>query len=152
MVPCCLGGDSTGSEQLSDPGEHMTVARTEQTVIAYFDASVRQDVLKNTAHTLCGSQRSAFRLARGRFLGLQSDGALLQLEDVLIPDGNAKEVPSKRAEGCLATADHLTVHDPVLVPYVLINVSEEGSFFQLVSELGAEEHSQRLDVDEAVLA
>ena len=130
----------------------MTVARTAQTVIAYFDASVRQDVLKKTAQKLFSSQRRAYRLTRGRFLVLHSDVALLQLEDVLLTDGNATEVPSQRAEGCLATADHLTVHDPVLVPYVLITVSAEGRFFQLVSERGAEEHRQRLDVDEAVLA
>ena len=140
MFPGRLGCESTGSEQLSGPVEQMTVGRAEQAVISDFDESVRQDVLKKTTNKLFGSEGTELGLIGGRFLVLKSDVAILQLEDALIADGNSKDIRGKISEGLLATADWLTVHDPVLFPYVLIDLSEQVGFFQLVSELGLEDY------------
>lgn len=139
MCPGRLGCDSPGSEPWSGPVEHMTVGRAEPAVIADVDASVRQDVLKKTTHNLFGREGTALGLIRGRFLVLKRDLAILQLEDARMADGHAKDRRGKISEGVLATADWLTVHDPVLVPDGLIDVSEQVGFLQLVSELGLED-------------
>jgi hypothetical protein len=139
MFPGRLGGESTGSEPWSGPVEHMTVGRAEQAVISDVDASVRQDVLKKTTHKLFSREGTELDLISGRCLVLKSDFAILQLEDALIADGHSKDIRGKISEGWLATADWLTGHDPVLVPYVLIDLRAPVGFLQLVSELGLED-------------
>jgi hypothetical protein len=52
----------------------------------------------------------------------------------------------------LATADGLTVHDPVLLPYMRIDLREQVGCFQWVAELGLEDDGEGLDVDEEVFA
>ena len=118
----------------------MTGGRAEQAVISDFDESVRQDVLKKTTNKLFGSEGTEWGLISGRFLVLKSDLAILQLEDALSADGNSKDIRGKISEGVLATADWLTVHDPVLFPSLLIDLSEQVGFVQLVSELGLEDY------------
>lgn len=142
----------SGSEQCAGPGEHMTVLGVEQAVIADFDKSIWQDVLKKTTQKLFSGQSTSFALSRGRFLLLKRDVAICQCENAVVADGNAKDGRRKIAKGVLTTADGLTVDDPVDLPYGLIDEREEGSLFQLVSELGSEEHRQRFDVEEEVLA
>lgn len=140
MFTCRIGFDSTGIEQLSGPVEQMTVGRAEQAVISDFDESVRQDVLKKPTNKIFGGEGTEFELISGRFFVLKRDVAILQLEDVLIADGNSKDIRGKISEGLLATADWLTVNNPVFFPYVLIDLSEQVGFLQLVSELGAEDY------------
>lgn len=140
LLPGRLGCASTGSEQLSGAVEQRTVGRAEQAVIADFDESVRQDVLKKTPNKLFGSEGREVGLISGRFLVLKSDLAILQLEDALIADGNSKDSRGKLSEGVLAPADWLTVHDPVLFPDLLIDLREQVGFFQLVSERGLEDY------------
>ena len=129
MFTCRIGFDRTGIEQLSGPVEQMTVGRAEEAVISDFNESVRQDVLKKPTNKLFGREGTEFDLIGGRFLILESDVAILQLEDVLMADGHAKDIRGKISEGLLATADWLTVNDPVLLPYLLIDLSEQVGFF-----------------------
>jgi len=109
-------------------------------------------VLKKTTQKLFSGQGTGFALGRGRVLVLKRDVAIFQRENAVVADGNAKDIRRKIAEGVLATADGLTVYDPVNLPYGLIDKREEVGLFQLVSELGSEEHRQRFDVAEEVLA
>jgi len=142
----------SGSKQGSGPGEQRAVLGVEQAVRADFDQSIWQDVLKKTTQKLFSGQSTSCALSRGRFLILKRDAAIFQHENAVVAEGNAKDGRRKRAEGVLATADGLTVYDPVDLPYGLIDEREEVGLVQLVSELGSEEHRQRLDVDEEVWA
>jgi hypothetical protein len=129
----------------------MAVARAEQTVISDFDEAVWEHVLQKPPNELFGGYRTGLALIRGRFLVLKSDFAILQLKDAAVADGHAKDVRGQVSEGRLAPADRLTVHDPVLLPDWRINEWEQGGLFQSVSEFGAEEHRQGLDVHQKVL-
>jgi hypothetical protein len=131
--------DRAGTEYFSGPVEHMSVPRAQDAVIAHFDESVRQHVLKKPTHTLFGRAGRACDLISGRFLVLKRDVAILQREEALMADGHSNDIRGKISEGVFATADWLTVHHPVLFPYVLIDVREQVGFFQLVSERGAED-------------
>ncbi|SRR6266571_4811436 len=119
----------------------MPVSGAEQAVRAYCDASVWEHVLEKPTHKLLGRQRTGFALVRGRLLVLERDVAIFQREDAVVAEGNAEEVPSTISEGVLAAADRHTVHDPVFVPYGLIDERASSSLVPLVDELGAEEHS-----------
>jgi hypothetical protein len=120
-----LGG--SGSEQGVGSVEQRTVGRAEQAVIAYFDESVREHVLQKTTDKLVGRPRAGFPLRSGCLLVLERDMALCKREDAVVADGHAKDVRSKVSEGVLATADRHTVHDPVLLPYVLIDARAQSS-------------------------
>ena len=115
------------------------MARTEQSVIAHFDESVGQDMLKKTPDKLFSTHRRAFDLSSSRVFVLESDLARLQPEEAVIADGNSQDVGSKISEGLRATADGHTVHDPVFVPYLLVHEGEESGLLQLLSDLGSEE-------------
>jgi len=83
--------------------------------------SSRQHVLKQAPHALLGGHRPRFDLRCGRFLGLQGDRAICQLEKAVIADGHPAQGRGQISQGLLAPADRLTVHDPILVPYVRID-------------------------------
>ena len=119
---------SSGSKQCSGSVEQMTVGRAEQAVIAYFDESVWEHMLKKTTDKLFGTHRRACDLRSGRIFVRASDVAILQREDAVIADGHPQDGRSKRAEGVLAIADGLRVHDPVFGPYVLVDAREERSW------------------------
>jgi len=125
----------------------MPVPWAQEAVIAHLDESVRQDVLQKPADELFGTHRTARELLGCRILILKRDGAILKLEDALIADGHAKDVRSEVSEGFLATADGLAVHDPVLAPGALIHAGEQGGLFQVIAELGPEDHGEGLHVE-----
>jgi hypothetical protein len=146
------GWDRAGTEYFPGPVEHLSVPRAQEAVIAHFDESVRQHVLKKPTNELLRRHRSGLNLISGRFLVLKGDVAIFQREDTVVADGYAKDVRRQVSEGFLATTDGLAVHDPVLVPDARIHEREQIGLFQLLSELRAEEHRQGLDVDQEVLA
>src|SRR5262249_40594249 len=119
-LSCCMGCTRTGPQQLAGPVEQRTVARTEQSVISHFDESVGQDRQKKLTDKPFSSYCREFELSRGRVFVLERNFALLQAEDAVIAEANSQDVRSKVSEGCLATADGLTVHDPVFVPYLFV--------------------------------
>jgi len=127
------------------------VAGTQQAVRADFDASVRQDLVQETTHELFGPHRTVARLRRGRVLVLQCDVAFFELQDTVSADGDPKDVRSAIPEGLLATADRLTVHDPVLLPDVGIQQRKQGGLVPWNWGLGSEQPRERLHVDQAVL-
>jgi len=148
--PAQLGFDGTAAEQLSGLGEQVPVARATQAVIAHCDEAMRQHVREKPPHELLGRHGTVARLRGGRCLVLQGDLAVCQLEHAVIADGHPENVWGQRAQSLLAPADRLTVHDPILVPYGLIDAWPQGGLVQSVSELRAEKHCQRLDGHEEV--
>jgi len=48
------GCDRAGTEDVADPGEHMTVARAQEAVIVHVDEAVRQHVLEEPTHERFG--------------------------------------------------------------------------------------------------
>src|SRR5262245_26617461 len=147
MLTCCGGFNGAGTEYGADLGEHMTIPRAQEAVIAHLDESVRQHVLKKPPNALFGSDRRGCRVIRGRVLILKRDLAIFQRDDAIVADGHANDVRGQIAKGVLATADGLAVHDPVLAPGALIDEREQLSLMQLRSELSTEEHGQGFDVD-----
>ena len=126
----------------------MPVAGAPQAVIAPLEASVRPPVRKHTTEKLFGTHRSAGDLRRGRILVLARAVAILQRADAVMADGHPQDVRSKRAEGVLAMADGLRVHDPVCGPYVLVDARAERGLLPWIAELRPEDHGERLDMDE----
>jgi hypothetical protein len=122
----------TGPEQPSGLGEQMAVARAQQAVIADFDKAVGQDVLQETPNEFFGTHHTVSRLGSGRGLLLKRDGALLELQETVIADGHPKDIWCELPEGCLATADRLTVHNPVRLPDWRIHQRVQGGFCSCV--------------------
>ena len=133
--PRGIACDRTGPEQLSGLCEQLPVAGAQQAVIADFDEAMRQHVLEKPPNELLGRHRTHFDLRRGRFLVLKGDLAVGQLEHAVIADGHPENRRGQISKSLMATADRLTVHDPILVPYVLIDAWEQIGLLQSVSEL-----------------
>jgi hypothetical protein len=143
--PTALGCDGTAAEHLSGRGEQVSVARAEHAVIAHFAEAMRQHVLEKPPHALLGRYRTRCALGRGRFLVLTGALAVCQLEKAVVAEGHPENIRGEIAQSLLASANRLTVHDPILVPYGLIDAWEQGGLVQAVSELRAEEPGQWLD-------
>lgn len=92
------------------------------------------------------------RLISGRCLVLKRDVAIFPRDDAVVAEGHAKDVRSSISEGFLATADGLAVHDPVLVPDVLIDERAQVGLVQWRSALRSEAHRQGFDMDQEVWA
>jgi len=146
----CKGFDPTGAEPFPGLIEPVTVRRAQQPVISHLHESVRQPVLEKATKKLFGRDRAGVDLIGGRFLVLKRDLALVQLENPVMADGHAKDVRSQISQGVLASADGLTVNDPVFFPDLVTDEREQIGLFQVISDLGAEHHRQGLDRDEEV--
>jgi hypothetical protein len=129
--------DGAGAELFSGRVEPMTVGRAEQAIVTHFDESVRQDVLKKPTDKLFGGHRAGFDLIGGRVLGLKRDLVIVQRENPVVADSDAKDVGGQVFEGGLTAADRLAVNDPVLGPDALIDDREQIGLFQVISDLGA---------------
>jgi hypothetical protein len=152
VVTCGLGCGCAGTEACSSPGEHLTVGGAEQAVRAHLEESGGQHVLQKPTNTLFSRQRTGVDRIGGRFLVLTGDGALLQRTDAVVADGHPKAVRGQIAKGLRPMANRLTGHHPVLVPDRRIHQREQVGLVPRVSERGAEEHGQGLDVDQNVWA
>ena len=103
----------------------MSVRGSEQAVVTDFDEMVRQDVLKKTADELFGADGREFDLIGRRILVRESDLSVLEFDDALVADGDAKDVRSEVFEGGGACAYRLRVNDPIFAPDLLIKEMEE---------------------------
>jgi hypothetical protein len=119
--------------------EQMTVGRRKQTVITDFDEMVRQDVLEETANKLLGREGREFDLLGGRILEGESNLTILQRENAVVRDGDAKDVRSEIFEGSFSRSDRLTMNDPVFLPDLLIKEVVEIGLFEQIPELATEE-------------
>jgi hypothetical protein len=125
--------------------------RTEQAEVADFDEARREHVLEEATDELLSRDQTVLELVRGRLFIGESDVAVLQLTEAVVAEGDAKDVRGELLEGCLAGADGLAVNYPALFPYA-VHGGEEGGLFQLVTQLGAEDQSQRFFMHEEVRA
>ena len=98
-------------------------------------------MLQEPANELFGGDGAELDLVGGRFFVVESDLAVLELEDAVVADGDAEDVRGEVFECCLAAADGLGVDHPGFRPDSLIHLIEQPGLFQLVSELGAEERA-----------
>jgi hypothetical protein len=82
----------------------------------------------------------------------EGDLAVVQLEDAVIADGDAKDVGSQILEGVESIAHGLAMDDPVLLPDCWWDKGEEVGLAQSVAELGAKDEGEGLDGKEKVLS
>jgi hypothetical protein len=94
-----LGGGRI--EQLPGLIEQMPVRGSEQAVVTDFDEAFGQNVLKEAADELFGRDGRVSGLIRGRILVGKSDLAILEREDAVIADGDAKDVRGEVFESSL---------------------------------------------------
>ena len=80
----------------------MTIARTEQTVVADLDKPFREHVPEEAADEFLGRYRAALDLVGGRFFVRKSNSAVEQLFEALVGDGDAKDVGGKIFKSLLA--------------------------------------------------
>ena len=139
-----------GREQQSGLLEQLTITGAEQTVITDLDEARWQDVLEEAADELLGRDGAALELRSGRLFVLKSDVAIFELAKAVVADSDAKDVRGEILEGALATADCLAVNYPVFFPDAPIDLSKQPGLFQRVTELAAEDHAERLFVDQKV--
>jgi len=140
-------------ELLSCLFKQMAVARIEQAVVADFDEAVGQDVLEEAVDELLGGEGGSLDLFGGGFLVLKSNvTVLVKLAEAAIAEGDAEDVGSEVLESRGAVADCLTVNHPILFPDALVHEREQTALFQFVTQLGAEDDSERLLVNQKVWA
>lgn len=112
---------------------------------------IRQDVLKESADELFGRDGREFDLIGRRFLVRESDPSLLEFEDALVADGNAKDVRGQIFESRFSRADRLTMNHPIFVPGLLIDELKQVGLLELIAEPGTEEGGERFDVNQKIL-
>jgi hypothetical protein len=89
-------------EQLPGLVKQMPVRGCEQAIVTDFDEAFGQNVLKEAADELFGRDGRVSGLIRGRILVGKSDLAILEGEDAVIADGDAKDVRGEVFESSLA--------------------------------------------------
>ena len=152
VVTCGIGFDGAGPEACSRPGEPMTVGGAAHAGIAHLDASGGQYVRQQPTQTRFSRQRTGVDLSGGRCRVLNGDVAFGQRQEAVVADGHPKAVRREIAQGLRPTAHRRTVNHPVLVPDLRIHERAQVGLVQRVSERGADEHGQGLDVDPNVWA
>jgi hypothetical protein len=80
-----------------------------------------------------------------RFAIANEDGAVLDLEDTRIRDGDSEDVGGKVLEACLAGAYGLGIDIPVGEPDIRGDLIEEAGFFHSITELSFEDDGESLD-------
>src|SRR6266852_4037857 len=124
--------------------------RTEQAVVAHFDEAWWEYVLEEATDELCGRHLIGFELVSGRLFIGESDVAVLQLEEAVVADSDAKDVRGEILEGLLARADGFGVDYPIFAPDPGRYLSKQFSLLEGIAELGAEDARKRFDVDQEV--
>ena len=108
--------------------------------------------MEETTDELLGGDGAALDLSRSRLFISESDVAVLQLEEAVVADSDAKDVRGEILEGLFAGAYGFGMHHPVFAPDARSDCSEQLSLFQFIAELGAEDARKRFDVDQEVFA
>jgi hypothetical protein len=143
--PPYLGCDGTAAEHLAGLGAQGSGARAAQAVIAHWDAARRQHGLEQPPPARLGRHGTHCDLGRGRCLILQGALAICEREHAVMAEGHADHRRGQRAHSLLTPADWLTMPDPILAPYGLIDAGDQGGLFPSVSALRAAEPGQWLD-------
>jgi len=73
----------------------MTITGAEQTIVTHLDEAWREDVLQEAADELFSGDRTTLNLIGGRFFISESEVAVLQFEEAIVADGDAKDVRRK---------------------------------------------------------
>jgi hypothetical protein len=73
------------------------------------------------------------------------DGAVLDLEDTRIRDGDSEDVGGKVLQACLAGAYGLGIDIPVGLPDIRRDLIEESGLSHSITELGLEDFGESLD-------
>jgi len=146
LLSCVCFGDMD-TEQLSGLRKLWAMARTEEPVIADCDEPVRPHVLQEPTHALRGRHGTARRLPWGRCLLLARHFALFQGQDTVVAYGHPENVWGQIWQGFSTPADGRTMHNPILVPGVWRDKSEQNGLVQCRAELGPGHHGERLHGD-----
>jgi len=80
-----------------------------------------------------------------RFAIANEDGAVLDLEDTRIRDGDSEDVGSEVLQACFAGAYGFGIDVPVDLPDIRRDLIEETGFFHSISELGLEDLRESSD-------
>lgn len=111
-----------------------------ETVIADFDKSMRENMLKETLKKLLNSKGALFELTgigntilKGNLRGFHG-AAVIKRKQASITDGNAMDVGSQILESSLPIANGLAMNDPFFCPDPGRNLVKEFQFFQPASE------------------
>ena len=80
-----------------------------------------------------------------RFAIANEDGAVLDLEDTRIRDGDSEDIGGKVLQACLAGAYGLGVDVPINLPDIRRGLIEEAGFFHSIAELGPEDLGESPD-------
>ena len=80
-----------------------------------------------------------------RFAIANEDGAVLNLEDTRIRDGDSEDVGGKVLQACLAGAYGLGIDVPVELPGLRGDLIEETGFFYFITELGFKNDGESSD-------
>jgi hypothetical protein len=78
----------------------------------------------------------------------KGDLTVLEFEEAVVAEGHAEDIGGEIFQGGLATADRLTIDDPILLPDLRWDLGVEGSVLEGVTELGTEDLPQGLDRDQ----
>src|SRR5450759_6028562 len=99
----------------------MTITGTEQAEVADFDEARWQDVLEEATDELFRAHSAVLDLISGRLFISESDVAVLQLEEAVVADSDAKDVRGEVLKRGLARTDRLAVNYPPLFPYAPVH-------------------------------
>lgn len=80
-----------------------------------------------------------------RFAIANEDGAVLDLEDTRVRDGDSEDVGGEVLQACLAGAYGLGIDVPVGLPDIRRDLIEETGLFHSIAELGFEDLGESSD-------
>src|SRR5215216_61075 len=109
-------------------------------------------MLQEATHELFGGHSGKFDLLSGRVFVLESNAALIELDDALVGDGDTEDVRGEILEGGQATADRLRMNHPSLLPDLLRHLLEQITLAQLLAKLGSEDWGEGFDRHEEIFA
>jgi hypothetical protein len=132
--------------------ETVTLAGAEEAVVADFLESFGQDVLQETADEFLSGQSAGFPVAAGAVAVAEGDLTVLEFENAVVGEGDAKDVGGQILEGGLARADRLAVDDPFLKPDASRRLVKQARLLQGGAELTPKQTGERLDPDEEGVA
>jgi hypothetical protein len=129
----------------------IAVARAKQAVIPDLDKVVRQDVLEEPADEFLDRDGANLDSPGLGVLVLEGDPASFESEDAVVADRHTKDVRCQVLQGLRASANRLTMHDPVLFPDRWGDKVKHGGLVQRIAHFGTKEDGKRRDRNQEMI-
>jgi hypothetical protein len=123
----------------------IAVARAKQAVIPDLDTVVRQDVLQEPADEFLGCDGADLESPGLGVLVFEGDPAVFESEDAVVADRHTKDVRREILEGLSASANRLTMDNPVLFPDRRGDKVKHRGPAPRITQFGTIQDGQRLD-------